>query len=687
MQSSVTGGVARWDEGDSFQSARVGGNVAQPRLLHGVLSFDSGGKSGVVWRLLAALMLALLWPGVMARAAVQPPRTIRVVLDNNYPPYSFQSDDGQAQGILIDQWRAWEKQTGIKVEIHTMDWADALRRMRAGDFDVIDCIVETAERRDYFDFTPAYATIEVPIFFRDVISGITDLRSLRGFPVGVKAGDQHIDKLKEAGVTNLILFQNYEAIVEAARQHKINVFVADAPSALYYLHKAGVEGGFRQSASIFRDGLQRAVREGDTDLLRALLEGFTAIGPDALKRIDEKWFGHPVSRYERYLRYAAAAVVAASLLAAGFGGWNYVLRKKIRERTVALSESEQRIRMIIDTIPTMAWSVQPDGAVDFLNQRWLDYTGLTTEQGIKTPTSAIHPEDLPGVLDTWRADMARGETFAREMRLRRADGEYRWFLIRTAPLRDGQGGIVKWFGSSVDIEDQKQAVEALLRSKQQLHALIGRLNTVREDEAKRIARELHDDLGQKLTALNMELAHLETTLAASSVNQRAQIEQMHSVVDQMIEAVQEISSELRLGQLDVLGLTAAIEWQLKEFSHRSRIPCSVTRLDEIESLSDAQNTAVFRILQEALTNIVRHAGATRVAVSLQAGTEEVVLKIRDNGRGATASELNDRKAIGLLGMRERAQSVGGTVAITSEPGVGTTVLVTIPLAWAGRIPA
>jgi ABC-type amino acid transport substrate-binding protein len=137
----------------------------------------------------ALLMLALVPPGAAAQTPVETPRTIRVVTDNVYAPYSFQSDEGKLQGIVIDQWQAWKKKTGIKVEIHAMDWGEALRRMRAGEFDVIDTIVETTERGDYFDFTPTYAAIDVPIFFRSEISGITDLASLKGFPVGVKMGD------------------------------------------------------------------------------------------------------------------------------------------------------------------------------------------------------------------------------------------------------------------------------------------------------------------------------------------------------------------------------------------------------------------------------------------------------------------------------------------------------------------
>ena len=122
-----------------------------------------------------------------------------------------------------------------------------------------------------------------------------------------------------------------------------------------------------------------------------------------------------------------------------------------------LKRAEDRIRLIIDTIPTMAWSIRPDGVVDFINQRSLDYMGLTLEEQIEEPTRSVHPEDLPRVMEKWLADMAAGDPSEDEMRLQRADGEYRWFLVRTAPLRDERGNIVKWYGVSIDIEDRKRA--------------------------------------------------------------------------------------------------------------------------------------------------------------------------------------------------------------------------------------
>src|SRR5437016_11699522 len=130
----------------------------------------------------------------------------------------------------------------------------------------------------------------------------------------------------------------------------------------------------------------------------------------------------------------------------------------------ALRQSEDRLRLVIDTIPTMAWSLLPDGTVDFVNQRWLEYTGLSLEEALANSTRTVHPEDLPGIMEKWRTDMAVGEPCEDEMRLRRADGEYRWFLVRTVPLRDEQGNIVKWYGTSTDIEELKQAEDTLRRN-------------------------------------------------------------------------------------------------------------------------------------------------------------------------------------------------------------------------------
>ena len=145
-------------------------------------------------------------------------------MDDNYPPYVFKEDDGRLKGILVDQWRLWEKMTGIPVQLNAMDWEEAQHRMEAGEFDVIDTLFRNERRESIYEFSKPYAQIDVPIFFRTDISGIQDEHDLSGFAVGVKAGDSAVEVLKSREVTNLIAFKSYEAIVAAARDGKVNVF-------------------------------------------------------------------------------------------------------------------------------------------------------------------------------------------------------------------------------------------------------------------------------------------------------------------------------------------------------------------------------------------------------------------------------------------------------------------------------
>ncbi len=179
------------------------------------------------------LLLALgCFPGVQVHAADpggKPARTVRVVMDNNYPPYVFLNNQGQVQGILADQWRLWQEKTGIQVEITAIDWKDALRDMKAGKYDVIDTAFETEERKTWLDFGKPHARIEVAAYFDKAISAITTADSLRGFVIGVKEGDAAIDLLHSHGVDNLVPFKGYEAVIQAAKEHKVNVFVVDTP--------------------------------------------------------------------------------------------------------------------------------------------------------------------------------------------------------------------------------------------------------------------------------------------------------------------------------------------------------------------------------------------------------------------------------------------------------------------------
>jgi PAS domain S-box-containing protein len=356
----------------------------------------------------------------------------------------------------------------------------------------------------------------------------------------------------------------------------------------------------------------------------------------------------------------------------------------LKQAEEAVRRSEEHLRLVIDTIPVMAWSVRPDGVVDFLNQRWLDYAGLSLGEYVKDPTGPIHPEDIPRVIEKRLAQKASGEGYEDEMRLRAASGEYRWFLVRTEPLRDEQGNLVKWYGSSTDIEDRKQAEEKLKATTEQLRALSARLQSAREEEGSRIAREIHDQLGAALSSLRWDLEGIAETISESAdqsrlLELRKKMEAIMGLTDTTLNTVRRIASELRPIGLDALGLSEAIEMQAQQFQERTgiRIQCDCT-LENVD-LSQEQSTAAFRIFQEASTNILRHAQATTVNIQMKKEDGEFILTIRDNGRGITPDEKSGQRTLGLLGMRERAHLVGGKIDITGLAGKGTVVTVRIPI--------
>jgi len=267
-----------------------------------------------------------------------PPSSIRVVMDANYPPYCFLAETGQPEGILVDQWRLWEKRTGVKVELELMDWAQAQATMQAGGADVIDTIFSTPERAKLYDFTPAYASIDVPVFFNKNLSGLGSVKALRGFTVGVKEGDACIEVLKAAGVTSLRAYQNYESIVRAAGAGDLVVFCIDRPPGLYYLYKLGLQNQFRSALSLYTGQFHRAVHRGQTALLALVERGFSSISAVEYAEINNRWMGQglEVPRYLRLIGYALGTALVVLLV---LGIWGFLMRRLVRQRTRELSHA------------------------------------------------------------------------------------------------------------------------------------------------------------------------------------------------------------------------------------------------------------------------------------------------------------------------------------------------------------
>jgi len=229
-----------------------------------------------------------------------------------------------------------------------------------------------------------------------------------------------------------------------------------------------------------------------------------------------------------------------------------------------------------------------------------------------------------------------------------------------------------------EIIDHQRTEENLHRSTEQLRELSARLQSVREEERTRISRAIHDELGQTLTGLKMDVSWLQKHLDPQQPALLEKTQAMSDLIDTTIQTVRRISTELRPGILD-LGLTATIEWQLQEFQSRTGIESKLISAPEETTLDADSSTTVFRILQEILTNIVRHAQATQVEVTLEETAAFLTLQVKDNGRGITEKELHSPKSIGLLGMQERVRLRAGDIQFQGIPGQGTVVTVRVPL--------
>lgn len=288
-----------------------------------------------------------IFAGLVLAQTNSSPRTLRVVMDNNYPPYVFQAADGSIQGILVDQWQLFGEKTGTRVEINAMNWGDALKKMQDGQFDVIDTIFKTEERTGWLDYTAPYARLEVPAFFNSEISGITNAYDLRGFAVAAKTGDAAVSILRSHGVGNLILFNSYEEIIRAAKDHKVNVFVIDKPPAMYFLYKFGMIEQYKASSPIYVGEFHRAVKKGDAFTLQEIEKGFAKISQAELIEIEKKWYGSRLwSGFP--VGYILGGAGLLLFLLAGLSLWNRSLQKAVDTRTKALETSEERYRHLFN---------------------------------------------------------------------------------------------------------------------------------------------------------------------------------------------------------------------------------------------------------------------------------------------------------------------------------------------------
>jgi PAS domain S-box-containing protein len=323
-----------------------------------------------------------------------------------------------------------------------------------------------------------------------------------------------------------------------------------------------------------------------------------------------------------------------------------------------------------------------DGRLQDVNERWTAVYGYARSEAIGRTSRELNLVDQKVRAELRAALDQHGYVREVEIEIRTRQGQIRNISLAAEQITINNELCDIFL--QYDITERKRAESELRASREQLRALSRRMQSAREEEGARIAREIHDVLGASLTGLKWDLEAISKSLSKTGNGEpfetvRNRIPLMSKQIDSTIDVVRRISSELRPSVLDDLGLAAAIEWQSQQFQQRTGIVCQCESTFDPQDLSRERATAVFRIFQEVLTNVLRHSQATLVVVEMSANDDVFSLRVDDNGRGITEAEVNNRASLGLLGMRERARLIGGEVSVTGSNGKGTTVIVRLPL--------
>jgi PAS domain S-box-containing protein len=361
-------------------------------------------------------------------------------------------------------------------------------------------------------------------------------------------------------------------------------------------------------------------------------------------------------------------------------------RKEMEER---LRVANERLTAVIQSSPVGIVILDGEGICELWNTASESIFGWQESEVLGRPLPTVPPGSSEEHREL-RERVMKDEAFTDlEVVRQRKDGSPVLISLSTAPLRNSNGVITGLLGLMVDISQRKRAQEELRRSRDGLRALATRLHTIREEERMRISREVHDELGQSLTSMKMDLSWVMKRLVNPPAEDshplmRERLEQAMQQIDRTIKSVREIATTLRPSVLDELGLAAAIDWQTGDFEKRTGIRCDWSMPAFPIPVGPEEATAVFRIFQEMLTNVARHAQATAVRVQLLITKEGLTLEVRDNGCGISESALAGMDSLGLLGMRERAAQCGGSVTIRRNPEGGTVAKVRIPLLIGGQ---
>lgn len=619
--------------------------------------------------------------------------SITVVLDDNYPPYVFRNEQGKLVGKLVDEWKLWQEKTGITVVLTGMDWADCLRAMAEGKADVIDTTFRTQQRETFLDFLPPHEPIPVAIYIYRDIAGITDLTSLRGFVVGVKAGDACVDWLNDHGIKDIRLYSSYEAIINEAVEKRLKVFCMDEPPANFLIYKKKAKDDFRYAFPLYSGEFHRAVRKGDKELFNTVQKGFAAITSQEYEQIRNKWMGRPIAtplndRLLLLMWIGAGTVVILCMMV-------LVLRYMVVRRTRELTGIKNHLEATLNALPDLLFEVDISG-------RFYDFHSSSPEL-LLVPKEDFIGKTLVDCLPAEAAEAGmRGLQTA--LTLGRSTGEYslevhgnlRWFEFNVVPKKMPKGQQPHFIILSRDITDKKRALNQAMEIQRQLmqaHKLeaVGRL-------AGGIAHNLNNFLMPVLGYAEMGLQMVSTheKMHAYLLEIKKAAKRAAEIVKQILAFGKRTESEpkkidlnsvimeLKNGLFHLLGENIRIETKLASnlfFVLADKGQMEQILMNLLLNARDAMPEGGTVTIETRNEEIQSHEGSCR----------RVILQVSDTGCGMsmavqerifdpffTTKGPEHGTGLGLFTVYGIVKQHSGEISVKSEVGKGTVFTITFP---------
>ena len=348
-------------------------------------------------------------------------------------------------------------------------------------------------------------------------------------------------------------------------------------------------------------------------------------------------------------------------------------RARKRRVEASLRESEKRFRLVANTAPVLIWMSGTDKLCTYFNKPWLEFTGRSFEEECGNGwVEGVHPDDLQKCMETYARSFDQKCPFRMEYRLRRHDGVFRWIVDLGVARFNADGSFAGYIGSAIDVTDQKLAQQAVQR-------VSGQLIEAQEKERRRISRELHDDICQKLALLSVELQQTRVGLNGSSAETKEQLEEMHKRCSGIALDVQSLSHQLHSSKLDYLGLTAAVRGFCRDLAKKHKFNIDFKDNNVPSHLPADTSLCLFRVAQEALHNAVKYSGTKQFEVKLNGTGDQVQLVVSDAGAGFDVEMSKKDPGLGLVSMEERVSLVHGRFHIESKIGEGTIIVASVPL--------